>query len=283
MLMKKELYLYSPLYDFIVQDLIAQIDDNMDNEVLLRVNCSGGQVFASYGLFKKIKEHGKVDIKVDGSAMSAAAFLLLYGRDVSAMDVSRIIFHRADMMVDDEADQKFLDDINKDLKAQFKMKIDADVFKEITSTSINDLFNPETRIDVTLNGSEAKKIGLIKSVDKLTPAAQKEITAMNKYYSLAAHNDNNNQKSNKMTAEEIKAKYPEAYASIIKRGIKREQARVEACLVFIDIDAKGVKEAIASGQKLSQKQISEFSLKAVNANVLEKIAGENAPDVKTKE
>ncbi len=290
--MKKELYLYYQMYDFIAQDLIAQIEENMDNEIVLRENTPGGSVLAAYGIYTKIKEHGNVHLKVDGAAMSAGAFLPLFCKSSECLDVSRFMFHRADMYVENENEQKFLDEVNKDLKAKMKMKIDSKLFKEITGYTIDDLFNPEKRIDIYLTGTEAKKIGLVDKVNKLTPKMQSEITAFNRLYSVAASsigdkpletNKPKIQTSNKikMTKEQFKAEHPEIYSEVFALGVAAEKDRVESCLVFNDIDPKAVKAAIESGKPLSQKQISELTLKSLSPEVLAKLTASAAPDVKT--
>ncbi len=281
--MAKELYIYSPFYDFIVENLISQIEDNMNVDITLRENSPGGSVYSAYGAYTKIKEHGKVHLKVDGAAMSAGAFLPLYCKSSECLDVSRFVFHRADMYVSNDEDQAYLDGINADLKAKMKMKIDSKIFKQVTGYSIEDMFNPEKRIDITLTGAEAKKIGLIDKVVKLTPEMQSEITAFNnKYYSVAAEvneppapvaKTNSNTKII-MTIEKLKSEHPAIYAEVVALGVAQEKDRVEACLVFADIDPKAVKAAIESGKPLSQKQISELTLKSLSPEILAKLSKE---------
>lgn len=281
--MAKELYLYSPIYDFVAEDLISKIEDNMDDDIDLRTMTPGGSVLASYGIYTKIKEHGNVHLKVDGSAMSAGAFLPLYCKSSECLDVSRFVFHRADMYVENEADQEYLDGINKDLKAKMKAKIDPKIFKKITGMSIEDMFNPETRIDITLTGKQAKEIGLIDKVTKLTPAMKSEITAINNKFSVAAESKSPTIKKTskikpmakvKMNVEQFKARYPKTYAKTVADAVKAEKSRVETCLVYLEIDPKGVKAAIEKGEHLTSKQMAEFSLKAQNPEALKKIAGE---------
>jgi ATP-dependent protease ClpP protease subunit len=174
--MSKELYLYTGIYDFSAQELIAQIEENMGEEVVLREMCPGGSVFATHGICAKLVEHGNITIKVDGCAMSSGANLLPYAKRVICLDVSKFLLHRADMDIESTEDQIFLDSINKDLKAKLLLKVDASKFKEVTGYTINDMFNPSQRINITLNAKEAKDIGLVDEIVKLSP---KEITALN--------------------------------------------------------------------------------------------------------
>lgn len=285
--MAKELYLYSPIYDFVAAELLASIEENMGSDITLRENTPGGSVFSAYGIYSKVKEHGNVHLKVDGSAMSGGAFLPLYVKSSECLDVSRFMLHRADMYVEDGEDQAFLDSINKDLKAQMKAKIDEAKFKDVTGYTIDELFNPETRLDIYLTGKQAKEIGLVDKVVKLTPEMQKAISAFNnKMYNVAAMATEPNVKNSNiknMTADEIKQQNPAVYAEILALGVAQERDRVEACMVYNDIDPVAVKKAIESGKPLSQKEMAELNLKAVSGKLLTDVTTGAAPAVNTPE
>lgn len=283
--MPKELYLYSPIYDFVAQDLIQAIEDNSDEDITLRINSPGGGVFANYGICAKATEHGNITAKVDGAAMSSATNLLLYVKKAEALDVSTFVLHRADMYVETPEQQAFLDRINKDLRAKMLKKLNADKFKEITGLSIDDLFDSEKRIDVTLNAKQAKQIGLIQKINVLTPA---EVTAFNnKLFAVAAVVEEDKSKTKNMTIEQFKKDHPEVFAMAVAQGVeagkKAEKDRVEACLVFLELDAVGVKAAIESGENLSAKQMAEFSLKANSPEKLEALKKEGETTVTTTE
>lgn len=288
--MAKELYLYSPIYDFVAESLIQAIEENFSEEITVRVNTPGGNVFANYGICAKVSEHGNVTAKVDGAAMSSGANLLLYVKRAEALDVSTFVLHRADMFVETPEEQAFLDKINKDLRAKMLKKLNADKFKEITGHSIDDMFDSENRIDITLSAQQAKKVGLIQKINILTPA---EATAFNSnLYKVAALSAEEIKKPKNMTIEQLKKDHPEVFAAAVAQGVeagkKAEKERVEACLVFIEVDAKAVTEAIASGENLSPKQMAEFSLKVAKAAAkgktdVEKLAEEGAAPVLTAE
>lgn len=282
--MPKEIYLYSPIYDFVAERTISAINDN-PSELVMRVNSPGGSVFANYGICAKMQEHGDVTVKVDGAAMSSAANLLPYSKKAECLDVSTFLLHRADMYVESEEDKAFLARINKDLKAKLLSRVDANVFKDVTGYSIDEMFDSEKRIDITLDAKQAKKIGLVQKINKLTPS---EVEAFNaKMYgvtSIAQPTQETKPKTNKqMTIEQLKAEHPALFAQVVALGVEKEKDRVEACLAFIDVDAKAVKAAIESGKDLSQKQMAEFALKAVSVKSLEALAGEGAKPVATSE
>lgn len=280
--MPKEIYLYSPVYDFVAEGLISAMNEN-NEELTMRVNSPGGSVFANYGICAKMQEHGNIICKVDGAAMSSAANLLPYAKSVECLDVSTFLLHRADMYCENDSDKEFLARINKDLRTKLLARVDANIFKEVTGYTIDEMFDSEKRINITLDAKQAKKIGLVQKVNKLTPS---ELEAFNSkmFFNIAAYNENNNQKTKKqMTIEQLKAEHPALFAQVVALGVEQEKDRVEACLAFMDVDAKGVKEAIESGKNLTQKQMAEFSLKAMSKKSLDALAGESAPSTPTGE
>lgn len=286
--MPKELYLYSGIYDFTAEALIAQMAENEGEDITLRVNSPGGSVFAGWGIIAKMKEReGKTTIKLDGAAMSMAAFMLAFADKVEALDVSTIMLHRADMYVSTPEDQAFLNDINKALRSKLEAKIDLTKLPTKKAITMDQLFNPEQRIDLFLTAKEAKAIGLVDKINKIEPneiEAFKQLAAM---FTPAATQTQSNktqtQKPNKMTIEQLKAEHPALFAEVVALGIAKEKDRVEACLAFIEVDAAGVKAAIEAGKDLSQKQMAEFSLKAISKTNLAGLAAENAGATKTEE
>lgn len=281
----KELYLYSPIYDFSAEQLIAAMEENSGSDIVIRVNTPGGSVFSGWGIIAKMLEReGKTTIKVDGTAMSMGAVLLPFADRVEALDVTMIMLHRADMYISSPEDQAFLDKVNKSLRAKLEAKINVEKLKEITGSSMDDIFNSEKRIDIFLTAKQAKQIGL---VDKINSVDPKELSALhNKMFSVAATHTPIKEttiKNTTMTLEKLKAEYPAIFAEAVALGVAQEKDRVEACLTFIEIDAVGVKAAIESGKPLSQKQMADFSLKAVSAATLKKIETESTTIVKTKE
>ncbi len=283
--MAKELYLYSQIYDFVAESLISQMEDNQGEDLTIRSCSPGGSVFAGWGIIAKMQEHeGKLKIKADGLVASMALYMLLFCDDVECLDVTTFVLHRADMYVGDPDDQAFLDGINATLKDKLTAKIDTKKLKELKGVSIKDIFNPEgERVDVRLTASEAKQIGLVKTVKKMTPAVAAEWLK----FSPAAHTPTPIHKPNpiikKMTKDEFKIAHPAAYAEIFNEGVAHEKDRVEACLVYNDIDPVAVKAAIESGKPLTQKQMSEFSLKAMSKPALDAVKKDAAGNIITEE
>lgn len=281
--MPKELYIYSSINSDSSLAFLQSMEENANEDVVIRVNSPGGSVFAFWGMAAKMNEStGKKIIKVDGLAASAGAFFLLYGDEVEALDVSTLMLHRADAHISSPEDQARLDLINADLRAKLTAKIDDKKMKELKGVSIKDLFNPDSRIDLFLTAKEAKAIGLI---DKITKVNPKEATAFTeKYFNVAAQFNTpaapTPQTPKTMTLAEFKSANPGLYNEILELGItagvEKEKDRVEAALVFNEIDPKGVKAAIESGKPLSAKQMAEFALKQMSPETLKKLSAEAA-------
>lgn len=276
--MSKELYLYAPIYSFVAEGVISQLNDNMGKSVTLRTLTPGGYVLAAYGIYAKMKEHGNVHLKVDGAADSAGSFLPFYSKSAECLNVSRFTFHKADLFVENEDEQKELDRVNADLKAQMKAVIKADKWLQITGITIDQFFDPASeRKDYVITGDQALEIGLVQKVNPLTPQDQKEIAAINnKFYNIAAEVS----APSTMTKQEIKDKYPSAYKEIftagVKRGENKEFERVEAIAAFIETDPKGACDAIKTRKPITAAMQADFFRKEFSKGAAAKLE-EEAP------
>lgn len=295
--MKNETYLYSAVYDFTVQPVLAEINGFGDEDFSLRLKTFGGDPLAAWGLCAKVQEaKGKSLLQIDGACMSSGSLLIPFFDESEALDVSKIMIHRGDMYVTSAEDQAYLDSINKDMRAKLEKRIDAKALKDLKGVTIKEIFESEERIELMLTGAEAKKIGLIDRVVKLNPI---ELNALNeKYATLAAKYkpsatkaaeekpNHEPQKNKPMTIEELKASHSEVYKAIraagFKAGIKKERERVEAFLVYSEIDAKAVRKAIEDGEELTPKAMAEFSLKVGADKELDKVAAAAAKGVATE-
>ena len=182
----KQLLLYYPIYNFIAEEFISRLNEiPVDEDIIVRVNSPGGSVFAGWGIIAALTERkGNVKIKVDGNASSMAFFLTLFFSDVEALDVTKLMVHRAIAWVDNEDDKKILDNINSDLRKHLEKKIDKAKFKEITGVTVKEIFENEKRRDIWLTAKEAEQVGLVSKITRLKP---KEIDAMKE--SLIAFSD----------------------------------------------------------------------------------------------
>jgi len=278
----KEIYLYSPIYDFVAEKLISSINSFEGEDIVMRVNSPGGSVLAGWGIIAKmIERKGKVTVKIDGGAMSMAGIISLFADRVEALDVSTIMLHRADMYISSPEDQTFLDKVNKDLRSKMEGKLDSDKLKEISGYSVKDLFESEKRIDLFLTAKQAKQIGLVDSINKVDPA---EIKAFSEMFDVAAKHEPQAKPviQNKMTKEKLLAEHPEVYAMIVGLGVAQERDRVGAWMKFNDVDPAAVSAGITSGENISQTAMADFAVKVYAKQNLAALGSESPVDLETK-
>lgn len=306
-----EILLYSPIYSYSAQDFINSMNDPEADKTsaTVRINCDGGDVRYGWGIIAKWAEfEGQKNVKIDGKAYSMAAFFPCYTDNVECLDVSEFIFHRAafadwwerDYMTD--ADKLELMRINKHLEAAMRGKIDVEKFEKITGVTLKDMFSLDSRIDVTLTAQQAKQVGLVNKIIKITPQKSQQIQARKMAIAaryegqpierpqVAAVNPNKdlNTKKIKMTIEAFKAEHPDVFAQAVAQGVSQERDRVGAWAVFNAIDPVAVVAGINGGENISQKALAEFSLKSMNGNVIEALNDEGkttpaAPNAKIED
>lgn len=293
--MGKEIVLYQGLHNWSAESLINELNNAMGEEVVIRVNSPGGGVFASWGVFAKISEHGDVTIKVDGMAASGAFNLLFYAKRVEVLDVSTFMAHRAagyDEVNLSNEDKAILSDQNTKLRKKMESKIDPELWKTVTGVSMDDLFASDKRINVWLTSKQMKELGIVSKINKVTPSIAKEIAAATEIWAMdiAASLENDeevkkekNSKPSVMTIEKLKAEFPAVYAAIILQGAKEEKDRVEAWLAYNEIDAEAVKKGIESGDAVTVKVMAAMQVKALSAENITALKDGSAPVVKTIE
>lgn len=281
--MAKEILLYTDLYSYSTERLINALDENLKKEVRMRVNSPGGSVFASYGIFAKVKEHGNVTMHVDGMAASAAGLMLLYAKKVTALNVCRIMLHRADAYISTPEQRVQLDSINVDLRKQLEMRVDNAKFKAVTGSSFEDLFNPETRIDIWLTADQAKELKIVSEIIELKPEEAKAMSDL--MWDVAAKLegapepkiiDNPKTEDTMTTLDELKAKYPVLYQQAVeaghKAGVTAERDRVGAWMAWIGVDQKKVIEGIEKGEGISAKASQELQVSAMSGDYLKNLS-----------
>ena len=232
-----EIILYDSIYDWTAADFIKELETLKGQDVSVRVNTPGGDPYAVYGMIAKMNEMPKpVTIKVDGEAASCGAFMLCGKNSINeSLDVSTFLFHRAAFPSYIENDSKKMESVkpvlieqNQFLRGLLESKIPESKFKKLKGVSYDQLFSLETRIDVKLNASEAKQLGLISKIVSLTASAKQEIEA--RTLRLAASKNKlvvieQNSDSMSITLAELKASNADVlaeYEAEIKAKIKAE-------------------------------------------------------------
>lgn len=317
----KDLLIYGVIWSHMAAEFLTQLGDFEGDELVVRVNSPGGEVVYGWGIISKFNEFvGKKTIKVDGQAHSMGAFICAYADNVEAIDTAQFVIHRAaypkwlesaENFID-SAQQSLLEETNKSLMTAFKNKIDVPAFEKMKGIKVKDLFamkdknGNHSRIDITLTAQEAKKIGLVDKVVKITPAKSAKISsdysismaAMHEHMGIpaqvidtipaaAATEDSplpiKSEKINKMTASQFQKENPEAYAAIVLKGQTAERDRVGAWLAFNDVDPEAVAKGIASGDAISQTAMADFSKKMFSNQAKANLTEEAADAVETGE
>lgn len=71
-----------------------ELEPYKDKDITVWINSFGGDVFAAAGIYNILKEHkGKVTVKVDGKAMSAASVIAMAGSDIQMSPVGIMMIH----------------------------------------------------------------------------------------------------------------------------------------------------------------------------------------------
>lgn len=308
--MPKEILIYGSIHQFSAADFINSINElESSDDLAVRVNTGGGSPEYGFGMVAKIGEfEGNKSIKIDGKAFSWGAFSCLYvpAENIEALDVSEFMFHRAAYPSWFEKDAEFFTDeiksnllrMNKNLEKAMRNRIDVSKFEEITGTKIKDLFSMESRIDVFITAQDAKKIGLISKINKITPTKKAEIDS--EMVSIAAKYETVIEKQKpkpevkknikdkpktikKMTIEDLRANHPEVYNKVFnlgsEAGIATETDRVGAWLTFVDVDAETVSKGIKDGEQLSNTAMAELSRKQFSKEVIADVKADNADDI----
>ncbi len=276
--MPQEILLYGQVYAKSSIDFINGISAvSEDDDLVVRINTNGGDVLFGWGMVAKFNEFkGVKKIKVDGSAYSMGAYFLAYAdaENIEALDVSDFLIHRAGFpnWYEDnymsESEKENLKTINSSLHDALKNRIDVNKFKEISGKTLKEVFSMDGRIDVFLTAQQAKQIGLIGKITKITPTKKAEISAINQRIAAnytGGKNQNTNFNPSKMTKEEFKKEHPEAYVAIVNEGITAERDRCGAYLAYITADKDAVIAGIKSGEPMSATAQAELNIKIVQA------------------
>lgn len=286
--MANEVLIYSPIYDFVAEQFIKELNEAGDADLTVRVNSPGGSVFAGWGMIAKSKEYkGNIKVKVDGNASSMASVFLLFHKDVEALEVSKFTLHRASVYNPSAQDKLLLDSINSDIRKAFESKLHIPRFEQIAGCSMDEFFTSDDVIDVYINAQQAAEIGLI---DKIVPMDANAFNDISMRIAAVAKKETkpkSNKNENKMTLSELKEKHADVFAAakaeIETAAIANERDRVNAWMEFGDVDFQAVKEGIAEGKEISRQMMAEMAKKQFVAERKADAEKESAKGVETPE
>lgn len=300
--MPKELYIYSPLYDFTAERVVSEMNKvSNDEELTIRINTPGGNVNSGWSVISKLSErNGKTNMVVDGQAASFGAIMLMFADKVIANDTSDIMFHKAAYPTwyePTQEEQDKLDEINNTFKSKLKKKLgDRPGAKELMSK----IFQKDVRNDVRVKPKEAKKLGIVDQVRTLEPSAfdfniqvvalKDEADNIIDFKVETPSGENNNSNNGNMDLAKLKAEHPAVYqaafaegeTSGIEKGEKKERDRVEAWAVFNEVNPEKVKQGIESGKQITQKAMAEFSLEMQKSEIVKGQQNDNPGEIDTQ-
>lgn len=314
--MHNEILIYDEIYSWSAAQFLRELNEVHGEDVTIRIASNGGNPEYVWGMASKLQEHeGNVSIKVDGKAHSTMAYFLALVDDSEALDVASFIIHRAAYSSYLESSESFMTEdrisglakMNKDLKNALEAKIDVDKFnalKQVKAKEItfNDIFSLDARHEIDLSAQDAKKIGLINRIVKITPTKKAEVKSLSAHFSrfnenqieqmAARHNpESHNQPINKPTKKttmdiaKFKLEHSDVYASVIEtgieQGVKKEYDRVSALMVYIDVDKKAVKKYIEDKSEMTAKLMGEFNLATIKAAAAGTLEDESAEEINT--
>lgn len=287
--------------------------DDPGADMILRVNSEGGNPDYSESIIEKAQELAdQIYIRAGAMAHSTALFLMAYipVERVECVDTTQALLHRAAYYDWLERSDDFkgspmeaiLIKVNKDLEKAFRARVDVEILEALPqmvekNLKLKDIFSLEARNEVILTGADLKKIGLVSKVNKITPTREASMKAeaqaftgcnsLSAYRAAAAKviepekTDEPKKENKSMTLAELKEKFPAIYTEAVKIGVDQEKDRIEAALVYVDVDPEGVKKAIEAGTAISAKQMAEWNRKSASSATLDTLKKDSPKDVTT--
>ena len=287
-----EVLIYGGIHSYTAETFIKDVNAVDGGELTVRIDTNGGDPQATFGMVAKLGEfEGKTTVKVDGRAYSSGFFFVAMAENVEALDVSEFMVHRAAYPEWVEKSEEYFTDsmraglerINKSLRKSFENKIDIEAFEALKDVKIKDIFSMDNRIDVFLTAKEAKKIGLIDKINKLTPGIKAEIDSkkfeLAAFYEPKAENKEKRSKIEIMNKQELLAKYPDLCASMVADGVEAEKVKETA--EKATVEAKAIKDAEIKAEAV---KTAKAEIKAENdATEIARLAAESAGKTETGE
>jgi ATP-dependent protease ClpP protease subunit len=319
-------YIYSYNALFFFEQVNKALYENPEAELTLRINTSGGEPdFMQEMARKAIEIANQVHVKVGATCNSAGFLMLAYipAERIEALDVTNAVLHRAAYPsyiekapeFADSAYSTILKNANKGYEKALRAKMDVTAFEALPQMAekglkLKDVFSMETRHDIVLTGADLKKVGLVGKVVRLEPAKLEEMNAATEKFNAATNiheirmvastisksadtiiETESKNDDTIMDLKELKAKFPAIYAEAVAEGrlagVQSEKDRIEAIMVYADVDLEECKKAIEAGTNFTAKQQALLSRKSVEQNfskdALKDLEGDAAKAVTTTE
>ena len=295
----RQILFYGFVFDARVAEFIRELEFAKDigEDIKVKINSMGGDVFSGWGMISEFRDFpNQKEVLVHGNASSMMSVFVMFAEETTCLEQTKFILHRASANRNDEETLKMLKDTNDDIRKAFEEKLDIEKFEEIAGVDLDRFFD-ETKpaVDVQLNASQAKDVGLIKNV---VPLSVKEAEATNQsmieacggqgVYMLSVEKKESkktkksDQKNTKMTLKELKAEHPNLVAALIaeatpdiqEAAIKQERERTNSWLAWKDVDAKAAIEGVLSGDDLTAAKSEEFKVTGLKNGFVANASGQ---------
>jgi len=301
--MRKILF-YRDVTQFSAEAFIREVNLNVDSSsgIEVDVNSPGGSPQAAWGMIKAFRDHkGSKKVMIHGQASSMMFYFLLFSRWVVAIQQSKSVVHRAAFPNEqnlDETQQKWLEDVNADLRSAFDKVVNIERFEAIGKEqngqdfTVDRMFDiTKHQIDVILNAQQLQEIGVVNQIDSLEPDdifALNEMMASSDAPLIEVQESNNNQNLETMNSSELKEKYPDAVANLEREAIASagtsakdaaiisERDRVAAWNAWREVDAKAVDEGISAGNGITNAESNAFMAKSSKLAAASNLTGDDA-------
>ncbi len=219
--------------DVTASDVVKKLAMYSDvEEIEVRINSIGGNVFQSVTIMNLLKDSkAKIHVVIDGIAASGASIIAMAGDTITMNDGAIMMIHEAAVGIHGQRDDfekmiETLDKINSSMIEVYKTKtgLEDDVLKSMLKE------------ETYLTASEALELGFCDAISELEVVAQLKEDSIDingimfekdniknaldkmktKKVKVVAQKSNKEGEGEKMTPEELKAKFPEVYNSIVQ-------------------------------------------------------------------
>ncbi|MDI6051181.1 Clp protease ClpP [Flavobacterium sp. XS2P24] len=239
---------------------VKELEPFKNQDVKIRANSPGGEIFQGWAMYNAIKEHGQCDIQIDGLAASMMTVIMLAGRKITASKNAMIMIHNPSFQNEEDSERS-----TSEIQLLDKVKqLITDSYSERTGIPIEELtlmLNAET----WLTAQEALEKGFIDEItdevlETATAITQKKKTAQMVFMSYKPKKETT-PKSLTVILGIPSNSNPESIFKAIS-SLKNKNVSLEA-------ENKRIKTQIKKEQKEEAKTITELAIKkgVINKNL----------------
>lgn len=246
----KEILIYDIIgsFDLTAKNVIEQIGEANGQDILVRINSVGGDVFEGMAIYNALKKYdGNVKVEIEGLSASMASIIMLAGDEVNASENSLIMVHNPSAGVMGESK-----DLTKRAELLDKMKSQmVTIYKGKSNLSEDEIITMMDE-ETWFTAEEAKNIGLIDNVtESIKIAAHFDLNKITNNVPEWVTEKYTNQ--NKSEMEEVKNMFEElksAIASFVSNTT--EENKKDDVIVNIADDESIKNQIVGFSEKLAE-------------------------------